>query len=146
MMSTDQYAARRLLLLLVAATSVGCSSGGIDTYPVEGKVIVKGEPASGALVVFHPVSPPPSEGPTFEKPRGNVAADGSFKLTTLEDGDGAPAGEYTVTIQWWKLRQEGKDAIAGPNVVPSNYAQPQTTPIKVTIQAGENRLEDFQIR
>jgi hypothetical protein len=71
-------------------------------YPVQGKVLVDGKPAEGALVVLHSVA---DNGPQAIRPSGKVGPDGSFSLNsyvaeTRVTTPGAPAGEYIVTITW----------------------------------------------
>ena len=134
----------------VLACCVGCNDGGaasglkVPVFPVKGKVTFEGEPAAGAFVVFNPKAPPkPDEAPS--KPRATVQADGSFVLTTAVEGDGAPAGEYDVTVQWTKPIKQGNDFIAGPNVIPKSHASPATTPLHATVRESDNELEPFAI-
>jgi len=108
-------------------------------FPVSGQVRVEGDSASGALVVFHSVSK--------TTPPASATADGEgrFKLTTYETGDGAPAGEYTVTVSLRKLVTKEGSSIAGPNVLPEKFASPTTTPFKVTVAAAPNELKPFVV-
>ena len=98
-----QYAV--LLLLLGLILSVGAtyrllnqrlSSAGPALYAVEGKVLVNGEPAENLNVAFHP------QGMDTNKfcPVGRTNSKGIFHLMTRSDADGAPAGEYRVTLVW----------------------------------------------
>ncbi|MFO0951873.1 MAG: hypothetical protein U0835_12120 [Isosphaeraceae bacterium] len=64
------------------------------------------------------------------RPSGKVSEDGTFQLTTYEAGDGAPAGEYTATLQWNKLVKRGNDFVAGPDIVPPAYTSPEQSPGK----------------
>jgi hypothetical protein len=47
--------------------------------------------------------------PKAVKPRGVVGRDGAFSLTCYRADDGAPAGNYTVTILWQQARFRGGD-------------------------------------
>jgi hypothetical protein len=133
---------RRIALAAFALGTAGCGGDSrVPSFPVSGQVLVKGEPASGAFVVFHPIGLQ-----SESKPSAQVGPDGSFKLTTIDEADGAPAGDYTVTVQWWKVVRNGNDATPGPNVVPPPYDRPETSPIKVTVAEGENQLEPFVIK
>src|SRR5262245_41415792 len=79
--------------------AAGCGSDGRKpVFPVSGKVTWDGRPARGATVVFHPVT---DNGPDAVRPRGKVNADGSLEVTTYAAKDGAPAGEYKLTVEWW---------------------------------------------
>jgi len=128
----------------------GCGSGDqLPVYPVKGEVRLDGEPTDGAFLVFHPVAGAATEGDKKTgdpiKPKAVVKSDGSFQLTTYDTGDGAPKGDYAVTVEWNKLVKKGNDVSAGPNVIPTEYAQPQTTPIKVTL-GGATDLEPITIK
>ena len=124
---------------VLTAALVGCSGGEgrVPVYPVAGKVTVKGETPAGALVVFHPAG----GSADAVRPTGKVRDDGTFAVTTYDGEDGAPAGDYAVTVQWNKLVKKGNDYQAGPNAVPQPYSHPDATPWKVKIAAARNDLE-----
>jgi hypothetical protein len=65
-------------------------------YSVEGKVLVNGEPAENLNVAFHPQS----GNKNLFCPVGRTNSKGIFHLMTRSDADGAPAGEYRVTLVW----------------------------------------------
>lgn len=137
-----------LILALLAGT--GCSKqDGVPVFPVRGQVKFKGEPASGAFVVFHPVgaAPDPGASPVDEQPCPSalVKPDGSFELTTRQGGDGAPAGDYAVTLEWFKPVQRNGAPEAGPNVIPPTYGKPESTPLKVTVKAESNDLPAWEV-
>jgi hypothetical protein len=123
---------------------LGCArdDGRLAVFPVSGRVEFENQAASGAFLVFHPVG---KDGPEVVRPSALVKPDGTFTATTYEAGDGAPEGEYAVTVEWRKLIVNGADAEAGPNVVPARYGRPETSPIKVTVAGTPNALSPFQI-
>ena len=138
-------------VLFVVAMFWFRSDGGDDfppTFPVQGKVVIEGEIASGAQIVFHRVHN--SKATTEEDqpramPSGVADKDGNFELTSFHPKDGAPAGEYVVTLQWQKWVLKDDDVIPGPNMVPPAYAKPQLSPLRVKVVEGENKLPTFQI-
>src|SRR5690349_13127404 len=65
-------------------------------YAVEGKVLVNGEPAENLNVAFHPQGGDKN----WFCPVGRTNSKGVFHLTTRSGADGAPAGEYSVTLVW----------------------------------------------
>jgi hypothetical protein len=138
------------LRIMIAGTALaglaGCGrqESSIPVYPVSGTVKFQGEPASGAFLVFHPRSPGGNPDETI-RPSAQVKTDGSFRLTSFDEGDGAPAGNYAVTIQWNKLVKDGGDVKAGPNVVPAAYSKVETTPLIISVKESENQLEPFEI-
>ena len=130
-------AAGWVALLAVVAAFAGCSDEGsglkVPVFPVKGSVQFEGQPASGAFVAFHPQTPAkPGEECLGRRPQ--VQSDGTFEVTTASRADGAPAGEYAVTVLWTKPIKQGNDTVAGPNVIPPIYSKPETTPWKVTVK------------
>lgn len=138
---------RGVLLGLGAAAcgvSLGCggAEGRVPVFPAGGKVTVGGEVPEGALVILYPAK---AGGENELRPRGTVKADGSFKLTTYDAEDGAPAGDYSATIAWNKLIKRGSDFVAGPNIVPPQYASKDASPWKIQIKEGSNELPEQAI-
>lgn len=135
------------LLYLVAPLLViasGCGEAAperVATYPVEATVTFRGAPIPGAFLTLHPKQPLPEVPP----PRASVAADGALKVSTYNSGDGAPAGEYIVTVEWYKPIKNGPDVVPGPNVLPRKYASPQTSGLSVTVAADVNRLPPIEL-
>ena len=78
---------------LFALCGLACS-GSATLNPVQGKVTYKNQPLAGALVSFHPKG---STDMKAERPTALTKEDGTFSVTTGQK-DGAPAGEYMVTI------------------------------------------------
>jgi predicted phosphodiesterase len=103
------------------------------TQPLTIKVLYDGKPPVGAEIEMR--------GPLKESRQvyvlGNVEADGSARMSTYQAFDGAPVGEYTVTITWRKpyFTLDGK---LGPNHLPVVYANAKTTPLKLIIKTGVN--------
>jgi len=138
------------LTLLVC---VGCAPSKPQTQPVTGKVMFKkSQPAAGALIVFHPVHA------DFEKRIGGkptcrkVSDDGTYTLSMFEDGDGAPEGDYGVTIQWEAKPKEGKlslgseGAPVGRSMInEAKYGNPQKPFTKVTVKKGEKNEFNFDV-
>ena len=122
---------------LILPILLGCGPGGV--YPVEGNVVWKnGSPAkelAGTLVFF--------EQPEKQlSARGQVAGDGSFRLTTHKENDGAPAGENIVL-----LVEIGRKPLGGPDgtqlapgKIDSRYSTHSTTDLRATIKPGLNKI------
>jgi len=128
---------RRILMLAIVVLCVpSCGGNRPPCYPVRGEVFVgqgqERKPAAGAVVVFHPTVPASGEVP---RPSAHVGEDGKFALTTYVKGDGAPAGDYAITIEWrpprppppYKPKQTG-DWLQG------RYADPSTSKIHFTVE------------
>jgi hypothetical protein len=109
-------------------------------YPVRGQVLVNGKPAAGATVFFFPVE----SDPDAIAPYGVVDADGSFSLTTYLTFDGAPAGEYVVTIRWPGAPHRPGDE-PGPDRLKGDYGSPKTSKLRATVEKKSNDLQPFRL-
>ena len=128
--------------LALAALSAGCGPGRKSVYPVRGEVLVEGRPPVHALVTFHPVA---GDGREAIHPTGSVDDQGRFTLTSYAGGDGAPEGEYRVTVAWFL--SSGRPGDDGPpvNYLPGRYAGPDTTPLRAVVRKGGVDLEPFRL-
>ena len=98
-----QYTVLLLVLGLVlpfgaafTSSQVLCPWAEPTLYAVEGKVLVDGEPAENLNVAFHPLDGDKN----LFCPVGRTNSKGIFHLMTRSNSDGAPAGEYRVTLVW----------------------------------------------
>src|SRR5215213_2423454 len=100
------------LLLITSAmflvTANGCSKSKdlnrLPVFPVNGRLSVKGQTPSGAFVVLHPKKGT-AIAPNGEvvRPRAVVKPDGSFAFGSYDSSDGAPSGDYSVTVEWRRI-------------------------------------------
>jgi hypothetical protein len=124
------------LLALLLACAACSDSDHKQLHPVVGKMLCQSRPATGALVYLYAVG---SDEKTTLRPHGCVGEDGSFRLSTYEPGDGAPAGTYQVAVFWTKPSKLGGDDIE--NLLPPRYWNPATSGIpSVTVTEGNNKL------
>jgi hypothetical protein len=106
-------------------------------HPVHGKVYCDGTPSANAQIVFHHFDAAKKTyartGDAFVDP------DGSFVLSSYVANDGAPVGDYIVTVV---QRQPWVDATGklGPNQLPDRYSKPETSDLKVRVKEGDNNL------
>lgn len=141
---------RGWLVLTAALCCVSCSGSGASLNPVHGKVIYKGQPLKGALVTFHPTQS--LNEVKAARPVGLTKDDGTFSLTTGQN-EGAPAGDYVVTLicseevpqpggkkVFSTAPPESRDRFGGA------YANAATSQIKVSIKSGPNQLEPFELK
>jgi hypothetical protein len=125
---------KRLVLVLAGAcgslASAGCGSPA-GMFPVSGKVMYGGEPATGAVVYFHRQMEPGS--PSGPIPYGIVEDDGSFQLASDDSGNGARPGSYTVLVEW---RDGSGDRVEAPT------RKGRAKQVKrVRLRAGTDRLK-----
>ena len=120
-------------------------SGRVAVYAVQGKIEFEGKAIPNAAIYLHPIG---ETDPQTPRPRGTAREDGSFVLGTYGNDDGAPAGEYKVTVQWYK-RAELKDADGGrlqKNLLQARYAAATTSGLTVEIRAGENQIPVIKLK
>lgn len=132
-------------LVGAAISFTGCQ-GDSDRVPVfktRGKISFQNQPAGGAFVVLHPRLP---QAVGDARPTAIVQPDGSFEATTFDSADGAPSGEYVVTVEWRKLVQIDGEWKPGPNLLPPKYESPGTSDIVVQVAEGENQLPEIVLR
>jgi len=143
------FLARLGIGALLSVFAVGCSSRpvGAELSPVEGQVFVRGNPAVHAFVVLHPVTQADADAP---RPRGQVDAQGTFRLGTHAAADGAPPGDYVVTIQWYDNSRSKTDDNRGPNpqsdLLRGRYSDPRhPKALRVRINTGPTTLPPFRL-
>ena len=165
---------RQVLLsigLLAAVAVAGCTKTEVDpnkpkVYKVTGTITLKGKPVDGATVIFQ----------LRDGSRSSVGAtdsSGKYTLSTFASGDGAPAGQYQVTV----TKYDTPPAPAAPagqipsgeidpskydpnsvgnlgglgktsekSVLGDRYASPQTSGLIATVgETGENKF-DFDLK
>ena len=112
-----------------------------DVFPVTGRLVFGDTYPAGALVVLHPLTPL-----VDIHPRATVKQDGSFEISSYGQGDGAPAGEYRLTVTWHKpILVQGQPSLSA-NRFPPRLAQPETTDLNVTVSPGVNQLPPIKIQ
>jgi hypothetical protein len=120
-------------LWLAVLALTGC--GGKRTYPVEGKIVVKGsafpvKDLSGYIVTFE--SQTENVGAN-----GTVGPDGTFRVGTFKEGDGAVAGKHRVSLMP-PMAEEGK---RGPRMVlPARYYRFETSGLEVVVEPRKTEI------
>jgi hypothetical protein len=132
---------------LTAALAAGCarSDGRTPVYPVRGVLTWKGAPMAGATVVFHPAG---DRDPKALRSHAEVGPDGTYRLTTYARHDGAPAGEYAVTVFWPGKRDpgvpdDGTDAGVSDQLKGA-YRDPAATRLRAVVEPRETVI-DFKL-
>jgi hypothetical protein len=140
---------RSLGLLLFAALCAGAGCGetsiAIPVHPVSGIVHWRGKPASQVLIVFHPqIASGKEDGSPVARPYAKTDADGNFWITTREPRDGAPAGEYAITLIW--PPSEAEEAPGLKDKLGGRYADPERSLFRFDVQAGENVVPTIELQ
>jgi hypothetical protein len=135
-------AATQLLTILSFFAASGCGEGNLAVYPVTGTVNVDSKPADGAMVTFCPTDG--SDELLKLRPRGVTGPDGKYQLTTFDEGDGAPAGDYKVIIQW-PAKTAGEQIIgSGPDRLRGRYMDLQRSQFTVKVE-GATEAPPFEL-
>ena len=130
---------------MIISIAAGCSQGPsrVPVFPVQGTIAYQGKPAAGAIVILHPQG---ESTKTHMKARGKSDVDGMFRLTTYDLEDGAPAGDYIVTLYWPVARPPGAlDLDDGPDRLAGRYLDIKTPLTRLTIRPEPTVLPPIKI-
>ena len=146
---------RRLALVCVIAAVVASGVWAIDhwrlraperplTHPVAGKLYVNGVPAGNASIAFHPIGAHAAE---IYRPVGRSKADGSFSLMTYAPDDGAPEGEYVVTILYVDPTQPYDECgdVTTHDVLKGRYLDATKSELRARVVPGSNDIKVFAV-
>jgi len=125
-----RFTTRQACGLLWAACLLlaGCGSG-LDIAPTRGTISVKGEMLTNGRVMFMPIG-----GGQYAV--GEIQPDGSFVMSTVDDGDGVLVGEHSVQIT-----QREDDVEPGKQAY--NFESPPGEPY--VVKSGEENVFDIDI-
>src|SRR5262245_23797280 len=119
--------AAMLLGLLSAPVLTGCGKAKEPwetAYPAKGVLTYKGKPVANAEIAFFPQG---TSMPDSVRPRAKTNDEGAFVVWTYQPGDGAPAGNYKVTIVHHSVTEKNGVGITLPNDLPPKYSRVQST-------------------
>jgi len=131
-----------LILLVVLLASCAKEQTPPPVYPASGSVTFQKKPATKAVVVLRPTAP---DAPANVLPRGEVGADGKFQLATFATADGAPAGEYVVTITWPETKTDAAGDEVTNDRLKGRFSDPAKSQWRIQIKDGNNELGPFTI-
>ena len=108
----------------------GCGDDRVPTYPASGRVVFPdGSPLPGGNIEFAPQA-----GTVKTSARAMIEEDGTFRLTTFRDGDGALAGVHRVAII--PARRRGQRADEAERSFDGKYQDFETSGLEATIASG----------
>jgi hypothetical protein len=124
----------------------GCD-GGPRLVPVSGSITVDGQPAEGAILIFHPSDPS-----TQMLATGSTRSDGRFDLVS-NTKPGIVPGTYKVTVVWPDPKIKPTDAQRmtgmfeeGPDLLKGRYETPAKSVLSVEITEASDVLPPFVLR
>ena len=130
-----------VLLAAVLVPLCGCGPGGPEVVRIRGKVTYGGGewPAPGVLY-FNPAEAAP--GMPLRPAPAKFDTDGSFLVTSFDDGDGLVPGKYQVGVECWE-NAPSMMAGSGPVVsyVPHAFQSSKSSGLEVTVNPGDRLVE-----
>lgn len=131
---------RGLFALILPMIAIGCSEPEPAVYEAHGTLTVNGVPVSNASLAFHR-----ADGDSAAAcPVGITDDDGAFALTTFRANDGAPPGEYVVTLLWHDASKPVDECeCIDPtqhDLLRGCYADAKTSELRATIRREANEL------
>jgi hypothetical protein len=116
----------------------------VPTHPVAGQVFFRNKPVAEAMVVFHPLS---TNAAMPNKPIAYTDSAGNFVLTTMKTGDGAPAGEYAITIELREAVLQGEEKTrSGRSLLPERYRHPDKSGLRYRVTADKNEVPRIDLK
>lgn len=135
----------------LASTSLVCGCGQKElptkkTYPVQGKVMLKGEPVAFAIINFEPKGGKGYPATAYTDKEGAFTGARTF---TNNEMDGMVPGEYEVKLEGYNavaaVKFLGEKPAAGEKAtkIPPEYANPGET---VTIEAADDNQINIDLK
>ncbi len=132
------------LAAIVCLGFLGCSASS-KLVPVNGAVSVKGKPAEGAIIMFHPGDP------TLATASAVAEADGNFKIVSGGE-PGILPGQYKVTVMWPDPTKQPTQAQImmgtgepGPDLLKGKYSSKSVTTLTADITSSTTTLPPFDL-
>jgi hypothetical protein len=134
------------LAILALASCGGDGRNRHKVYPVKGKILVNGQPANECQIVL--LRTYDDKNPVV--PQGLTNENGEFQLTSYDNNDGAPEGEYVATIRWNERSGLMKSEFDGPDRLGGAYSTPEKTKgipgFVVKIERKSQELAPFDLK
>ena len=130
-------------ILLCSVTGCGESPNpnAREVTPVRGTISFRGKPIPDATVRFHPSSPV-NDGKPIVIPRGHVNNSGEFVVSTYQAGDGAPVGEYQLSVSWQGplkgVDEDEEDRLK--ELLPRKYHSPKTSQLTFIVSPNAENV------
>ncbi len=130
----------RFPVVFVLVAAAGCGRDELArVHPIAGRIEVNDRPAGNAHIAFHPL-----DSSSVRVSAGVSRPDGTFTLTTFTTGDGAPAGEYAVTVFWQNEAMPLDECLCPDPLLHDRlyglYGDARTSELRATVHAGANDI------
>jgi len=118
----------------------GCGGSNPDQKPtanVKGTISYQGKPLERGEIIFFPEF-------GAKIGHGQIQPDGSYELTTYEEGDGALLGKHEVAIiserDMEGVLPEDPEADLEPSLIPTKYNLQKTSGLTAEVKEGGNEI------
>ncbi|MBA4105966.1 MAG: hypothetical protein C0485_09425 [Pirellula sp.] len=113
-----------------ALVSIGCGAQGPQLAPVQGRVLLDGQPLKTGQILTQP--------PAGRGANGAIQSDGSFQLSSGRE-PGALVGTHSVAVVAYDGDTSGApEASQGKLLVPQRYTNADTSGLIMEVTPGEN--------
>lgn len=133
-----------LSFAVTASLCIGCSNKPdwhAETYPVTGTVTINGSPPLNAFLVLHT-----TDGSRIDvrgtTPTAIIDEKGYFSFKTYEKSDGAPVGQFALTLHW-PMSLTSPDAI---DRLGEKFADPAKPLMNVDVIRGKNVIPPIDLK
>lgn len=142
---------RRFRLLPLCLLVAGCNgqAGLPNMVPIRGTVSYAGKLLTEGTVIYAPVS---GDG---RQARGTIQPDGSFRLTTLRENDGAQHGDYKIVIIALEPHpgeppsraevEAARGKIKRGSIVPERYTKASTTELSDSVNDDHSGVMEIEL-
>ncbi|MHC2067511.1 hypothetical protein ACYFX5_08565 [Bremerella sp. T1] len=122
-----------IALIILPVLLCGCGDGRPELVETSGQVLLNGEPLTFQGSGFIQVIPADNRSAS-----GKInPQDGTFKLTTFENGDGVIPGEHPVTVKVTALGPGGQAV----DLLPREYTDIQTSGLTIVVDQPTDSLK-----
>jgi hypothetical protein len=130
------YQPTRLLWIALVVSLAGATGCGTPkTYPVRGKVVFPdGTPLPGGFVIFEPAP----DGIQVSA-QGGIQPDGTFRLGTYQECDGAPEGRHRALVNPPRPANPDERRPTRPLIHP-RFQNFDTSRLEYTVTRGKNEF------
>jgi len=134
-----------VIVALLLAALTGCGPARPKTVAVDGRVLFDGQrPPQPGMVYFAPLEP--AAGYPRRPGRAAFDADGRFRATSFNDGDGLVPGRYRVAFDCWASPPKA-EGLPSKGLVPPPYDNPGTSPLELVVKPDAGSLTvEFDLR
>lgn len=135
-----------MLIASLIFLTAGCGGAGLKTYSVEGRVVYDdGSPVQGGIVSFETDQGNAADGePATINATGTVEPDGSFRLITNRQFEGAVVGVHRIAVSEAPSTGSDFDAMQKSSrkqpVIPRKYASFDTSGLTATVEPKANSI------